>query len=189
MIIPVILDILIAFLIAFLYILVNINLARILLVSLNPKFISFPFARQKIGGARQLIDVTILPLQLWKIQLYIFWKVIVLIWGKRFVMIKTVEKIRVIYIWAATWQNQQSDCAPSEDSDQSEHPPSLIRVFAVRMKKAWVLSYPLSAQRRLWSDWEEGQADLSLRWAHSHFVGFVMSQLILISLLGVPFWR
>ena len=25
--------------------------------------------------------------------------------------------------------------------------------FAVRMKKAWVLSYPLSAQRRLWSDW------------------------------------
>ena len=24
-----------------------------------------------------------------------------------------------------------------------------IRVFAVRMKKAWVLSYPLSAQRRL----------------------------------------
>ena len=25
------------------------------------------------------------------------------------------------------------------------HPPSLIRVFAVRMKKAWVLSYPLSA--------------------------------------------
>ena len=30
-------------------------------------------------------------------------------------------------------------CAPSEDSDQSGHPPSLIRVFAVRMKKAWVL--------------------------------------------------
>ena len=30
-------------------------------------------------------------------------------------------------IWAATWQNQQSDCAPSEDSDQSGHPPSLIR--------------------------------------------------------------
>ena len=54
---------------------------------------------------------------------------------------------------------------------------SLIRVFAVRMKKAWVLSYPLSAQRRLWSDWADAQADLSLRWAHSHFVGFVMSRL------------
>ena len=82
-------------------------------------------------------------------------------------------------IWVATWQNQQNECAPSEDSDQPGHLPSLIRVFAVRMKKAWVLSYPLSAQRRLWLDWADAQADLSLRWAHSHFVGFVMSQLIL----------
>ena len=40
-------------------------------------------------------------------------------------------------------------CAPSEDSDQPGHAPNLIRVFAVRMKKAWVFSYPLSAQRRL----------------------------------------
>ena len=40
-------------------------------------------------------------------------------------------------------------CAPSEDPDQPGHPPSLIRVLAVRMKKAWVLSYPLSAQRKL----------------------------------------
>ena len=52
-------------------------------------------------------------------------------------------------IWAAIWQNQQSDCAPSRNSDQPGHLPSLIRVFAVGMKKAWVLSYPLSAQRRL----------------------------------------
>ena len=37
----------------------------------------------------------------------------------------------------------------SEDSDQPGHPPSLIRVFAVRMKKGWNLSYPLNAQRRL----------------------------------------
>ena len=37
-------------------------------------------------------------------------------------------------------------CAPSEDSDQPGYPPSLIRVLAVRMKKAWFLSYPLSAQ-------------------------------------------
>ena len=86
--------------------------------------------------------------------------------------------IRVKTIWAATWQNQQNGCAPSEDSDQPGHPPRLIRVFAVRMKKAWVLSYPLSAQRRRWSDWADAQADLSLRWAHSHFVGFVMSRLI-----------
>ena len=63
-------------------------------------------------------------------------------------------------------------CAPSEDSDQPGHPPSLIRVFAVRMKKPWVLSYPLSAQRRLWSDWADAQADLSLRWAHMRFYWF-----------------
>ena len=54
-------------------------------------------------------------------------------------------------------------------------------IFTVRMKKAWVLSYPLSAQWRLWSDWTDAQADLSLRWAHSHFVGFVMSQLNLFT--------
>ena len=71
-------------------------------------------------------------------------------------------------------------CAPSKDSDQPGHLLSPIRVFAIRMKKAWVLSYPLSAQRRLWSDWADAQADLSLRWAHSHFVGFVMSRLISI---------
>ena len=50
-------------------------------------------------------------------------------------------------------------------------------VFAVRMKKVWVLCYPFSAQQRRWSDWEDAQADLSLRWVHSHFVGFVMSRL------------
>ena len=57
-------------------------------------------------------------------------------------------------------------CAPSEDSEQPGHPPSLIRVFAVRLKKASVLSYPLSAQRKIWSDWADAQVDLSLRWAH-----------------------
>ena len=57
-------------------------------------------------------------------------------------------------------------------------PPSLIKVFAVRMKKAWVLSYPLSAQWRHWSDWADTQADLSLRWVQSNFVSFVMSRFI-----------
>ena len=65
--------------------------------------------------------------------------------GHAYIPIRYVRQI----IWAATWQNQQNDCAPSEDSDQPVHSPSLIRVFTVCMKKAWVLSYPLSAQRRL----------------------------------------
>ena len=73
---------------------------------------------------------------------------------------------------ALSWNEPPHDktnnmpCAPSADSDQPGHPPSLIRVFAVRMKKAWVLSYPLSVKRRLWSDWADAQPNLSLRWAH-----------------------
>ena len=84
--------------------------------------------------------------------------------------------------------------APSEDTDQPAHPPSLIRVFAVHLKKYWVLSYQLSALRRLWSDW----ADLFLRWAQIFFVGFIMRWLtfrkcILIFASGLRnkphFWR
>ena len=33
-------------------------------------------------------------------------------------------------------------CVNSEDSDQPGHPPSLIRVLAVCMKKHWGLGYP-----------------------------------------------
>ena len=86
--------------------------------------------------------------------------------------VKLLIKTAIKYIWAATWQNQQNGCAPSEDSDQPGHPPSLISFFADRMKIAWVLSYRMSAQRRFWPDWADAQADLSLRWALSHFVGF-----------------
>ena len=67
-------------------------------------------------------------------------------------------------------------CAPSKDSDQPGHLPGLIRVFAVRVKKVQVLSYLLSAQQRLWSDWVsdwvDAQADQSLRWAHRSFCWF-----------------
>ena len=52
-----------------------------------------------------------------------------------------------------------------------------IRPVWSESKKALVLSYPFSGQQRLWSDWADAQADLSLRWAQSHFVGFVMRRL------------
>ena len=69
----------------------------------------------------------------------------------------------VLIIRLSDWmKNQQNECARS-----------LIRVFAVRMKKHWVFSYPMSAQRRLWSDLIPRL--ICLRWAHTHFVGFVMS--------------
>ena len=69
-------------------------------------------------------------------------------------------------------KTNKMNCAPSEDSDQPGHLPSLIRVFAVCMKKHWALKYLLSAQWRLWSDWADAQADLSLRWAHMSFCWF-----------------
>ena len=60
--------------------------------------------------------------------------------------------------------------APSEDSDQPGHLPSLIRVFAVGMMKPRALSYPLNAQWRLIR-----LGDLSVfAGCPDHFVGFVM---------------
>ena len=49
---------------------------------------------------------------------------------------------------------------PPSDQNRPWHPPSLIRVFAVRLKKVWVFSYPLSEKRRLirlggCPDWSE----------------------------------
>ena len=100
----------------------------------------------------------------------------------RFAQLQRQSKVlkildRGLIIWASTWQNQQSDCAPSEDSDQPGHPPSLIRVFPVRSMSSLGPKLSSCGQRRLWSDWADAQADLSLRWAHSHFVGFVLSRL------------
>ena len=57
-------------------------------------------------------------------------------------------------------------CALSDGSDQPAHMRRLIRVFAVRLKRLWVIGYPLDALRRLRSDCADAQADLSLRWAH-----------------------
>ena len=67
-------------------------------------------------------------------------------------------------------------CAPSGDSDQPGHSPSLIRVFACTQ---WVAKDPsfLHAVSED-SDRADAQADTSLRWAHRHFVGFVVRRLI-----------
>ena len=87
--------------------------------------------------------------------------------GRREIEIAETGKIRCRTTKPTKWH-----VLPSEDSDQPGHPPSLIRVFTVRMKKAWVLSYLLSTQRRLWSDWADAQADLSLCWVHLSFWWF-----------------
>ena len=64
-------------------------------------------------------------------------------------------------------------CAPSEDSDQPGHPPSLIKDFAVRSMGSYIRTHASSCgQRRLCSDWANAHADLSLRWAHMSFCWF-----------------
>ena len=77
-------------------------------------------------------------------------------------------------------------CVPTKNSDKSGHPPSLIRVFAVCMKKALVLSYLLSAHQRLCSDWADANTDLSLRWAHMPFRWFFheAAPIIMILIFG-----
>ena len=57
--------------------------------------------------------------------------------------------INALLKWAASCQNQQNGMRTQRRIRSAWDPPSLIRVFTVQMKKAWVLSYPMSAQKRL----------------------------------------
>ena len=52
----------------------------------------------------------------------------------------------------------------------------------------WVISYPLSAQRRLWSDWAEALADLSLRWAHMSICWFCRAAALIVSECFLLLW-
>ena len=57
-------------------------------------------------------------------------------------------------------------CAPSKDSDQPGHSPSLMRVFALCSVGSLGSKVSSCGQQRLWSDWVDAQADLSLCWVH-----------------------
>ena len=85
---------------------------------------------------------------------------------------KTIKAGRCV--WAIIWKKKKNECAPSEDPDQPGHPPSLIRVFAVRIKKAWTLATHWAHSE----DSDQTGRMLSLCWAHTNFVGFVMPWLI-----------
>ena len=83
---------------------------------------------------------------------------------------------------ACAWQNKQNDLCTPRDSDQPGYPPSLIRVFAVHSMGSWGPHASSCAQQRLWSDWANAQADLSLRCAHMPFCWFchAVAQMILV---------
>ena len=54
-----------------------------------------------------------------------------------------------------------------------------VRPVLDQLCAQWVAKDPSfpHADSEDWSDWADAQGDLSLRWAHSHFVGFVMRRL------------
>ena len=66
-----------------------------------------------------------------------------LIWVFAGYMVKSIFS-HVAEMWAGAQQNLQIACRPSKDLTLPGW-----SVFAVCLKKAWVLSYPLSAQQRL----------------------------------------
>ena len=99
----------------------------------------------------------------------------------------TVLIFRII-IWVTAWQTNKMTCAPSKDSYMPGHQPSLIRVFAVRMKKHWAFKYLLSAQWRLWSDWANTRANQSLWWAHMSFCWFYRAAARMVLLMVLQWW-
>ena len=98
-------------------------------------------------------------------------------YGTRFALLLVIDRIQrshfIHKIWAASWQNQHNDCAQrrlrsaSAQSDQSS-------------LSAWRKVGSLATH---WAHSEDDQTEqmprlICLRWAHSHFVGFVMRWLI-----------
>ena len=61
----------------------------------------------------------------------------------------------------------------SKDSDQPGHLHPVWSVLAVRIKKPWILSYPLSTQQRFWSDWVDAQLIWVFAGCTGNFVGLV----------------
>ena len=95
----------------------------------------------------------------------------------------TEPQLKEVLLWFEVFRQMYlgKECrhAPSEDSDQPGHPPSLIRVFTVRVKKAWVLIYWVHSEV---SD-QTGHMPRMIRvfaGCTGHFVGFVMRQLFMI---------
>ena len=97
--------------------------------------------------------------------------------------------------WWHQWQNNRKNIAVILDRTEPRHDKT--NKMSVRPAKTqtslgirpvWsessmcvhcVAKYSsfLHADSEDWSDWSDAQADPSLRWAHTHFVGFVMSRL------------
>ena len=74
-------------------------------------------------------------------------------WFRQFSCQTFLSDVIVTYSMSLRMIKQTKWLVRPEKTQISGHPPSLIRVFAVCMKKPRVFRYPLTARWRLWSDW------------------------------------
>ena len=95
-----------------------------------------------------------------------------------FIRIKTVS---VSLFWSVTMKNDMLEPPHDKTNKMTCAQRRLRSIWASAQShqsslSAWrsigPLNYQLSAQWRLWSDWADAQADLSLRWAHMSFCWF-----------------
>ena len=78
-------------------------------------------------------------------------------------------------------KSNKMTCSSSEYSDKPGHPPNLIPVITVCMKKPWVLITERTVKTL--SDSIDAQYDLSLRWVHISFCLFchALAQMVLMN--------
>ena len=82
------------------------------------------------------------------------------------------------------YKTHKMTCAPSEDSDQTRHTPSLIRAFAVCIKRVWVLASLQVHIEDSHQTWWMSRLIWFFTRLTGNFVGFIMLQLILLILLS-----
>ena len=68
--------------------------------------------------------------------------------------------------------NTVKTCVTSKVSDQFVHPPCIAGVFVYSSLDSLDAVDGTCDQRRLWSDYAEAQANLSLRWSHKSYCRF-----------------
>ena len=101
--------------------------------------------------------------------------------------------------WAASWQNHQNGMRAQRRlrsalaSAQSESSLSAWRKLG-SLANHWAHSKDSDQPGHPsedWSEWADTQANLSLRWAHSHFVGFVTCSLFIYLILHgkIYYWK
>ena len=85
------------------------------------------------------------------------------------VFIIVCSNLQVIFVYEPTHdKTYYKTCATSEDSDQTAHLRSLIRVFAYRICILQPPSYPKRDKREHLPYWVDELADLQLCWSHTY---------------------